>query len=694
MFTITEKDILDYEFIFQKMKNEPSGLVSVELHDKSLIKMPIRRALISCHLARIALINGLPLKKEYLLIHQKKINLKAINKIYNIIDQDLLKINPKRSIEKLCRDLFINNDRLSNLSKEYCCEYMESFGLLELIELTEQPAVKNITDNASLDLSLGTKFIEKEISNSAIKLQKILNKGEDELDYNPLYHQLDYINMNQLIQFVLTYGPRSDVDDNVMQHVIKGNTLDGFQDIRDYIIESLSAKKAKRFNKDVIKTAQYLARKIMLSCLEITSFASDVDDCGTEVTLNRLITDNNKNEYIGAYINHDGDRNYMLTKENINKFVGTYVKKYSPTTCKVKNGSCKHCLGNVANYILSGKHLGFLAATIVVSDSTQLVLSTKHLIRTISIIYTLINHLKQFFYLKDLPTPSLSIEEIEDLKDSYIDYDITDDGIVLITESLESHLSNEEINDYYNEDVGNDVGLCFHKSYETQFNTGDIKMSIPLDSFKGSLTDIFLNPPIKSFTKVDSISLIGNNNRSIKIDINHTGDYDIYFSKYTIDFIRNKMEKGESEITNKNLIIPLNGYNTDNHFVISKTINTDITTLIKRIEKFLRTDIVNHTSIDQALNEFSDILFTQIKTPMVYIEILLKSYLGVSPDNVELPEVIDPNNVHFHKMLNVVSRTPAGRSAFEELPKYFDDPDTFLSDSRSSTFDPLFGDVT
>ena len=76
-------------------------------------------------------------------------------------------------------------------------------------------------------------------------------------------------------------------------------------------------------------------------------------DCGSKVGLDSLITEKDKETFIGRYIISNG-KPLMLTEENINKYINKVVSLRTPMFCHTENNFCSTCMGEQAKNYQNG----------------------------------------------------------------------------------------------------------------------------------------------------------------------------------------------------------------------------------------------------------------------------------------------------------------------------------------------------
>lgn len=90
----------------------------------------------------------------------------------------------------------------------------------------------------------------------------------------------------------------------------------------------------------------YLSKQLS-AAMQTEIIDEDGSDCGTNKTLDILITDKNKNDFIYRNIKF-GDSFILLTPENISKYIGKVVKLFSPMYC-TGDKICRKCAGSYNN---------------------------------------------------------------------------------------------------------------------------------------------------------------------------------------------------------------------------------------------------------------------------------------------------------------------------------------------------------
>lgn len=70
-------------------------------------------------------------------------------------------------------------------------------------------------------------------------------------------------------------------------------------------------------------------------------------DCGTDMTMKVLITEDDKNSYIGRHIKED-NKVVILNYDNIDDYINKQVEMYSIIFCRSLK-FCKKCSGDISH---------------------------------------------------------------------------------------------------------------------------------------------------------------------------------------------------------------------------------------------------------------------------------------------------------------------------------------------------------
>lgn len=527
-----------------------------------------------------------------------------------------------------------NIDRLSNFIQRHMGIYMPSIDALGLARLMENPALKKLAD-FEFDDKLGTKVAEQQLK--AMSKELITYLKDPNLPNNCLYPymQAGTLKSNQIPQFLIAYGPRSDVDDTMKKHIVSQSSFSGLKTVEDFAIESLSAKKSIYFSRDVIRQSQYSGRKMRLACAEIQYIYPG--SCGSQgwmpYTINEEVADN----YIDRIVIDDKGNRVVLDKQNISKFVGKPVKLVSQFACRHTDGICEHCAGYgedmLIKYMPPNIHIGLLSSSKVSSVVSQKILSAKHLVSTSSKMYTLPDSAQKYLF------------KVEDAI-------------------------------FWNKDAAKDFDKVLFR--------------VPNDSIN-QISDLNLDslPNAESYSKIPFIELVKDDEVVDRICL-EADVFIPYFSTQMLEHMHQhyRQIKADDEYTTFSMA----GFDIKQPFMKFVILNDDMITYTKRVYGFLGSKMINYTSVQDCMRDFSTVVYQKSSINSFFIESVVRSHMIASESDYRIPVVTDFANVHFGNLADVISETSvSGKLAFENLKQYLTAPSTPLLLRKRGLFAPYFG---
>jgi len=653
--TFKLKQILDPKFCEQLMKDhKDNGYGMVVLNDKYEYIAPVRKIIMNAIFWRVYAYFKEPITKERVFVIPsfsdetdgkcfgvifKELVLKHYagenEKIHDVNDLKLREQQDTFYLEVL-QQVFLGKCYLANFIHRYLRPYQGTMDAISIAELFTQKPLKDLTAG-TVDGKLGTAFAEKKIDQLNHQLHVLLAEKDGPLVNNWMrpYMSTKLLKRNQLPQMFLQYGCRSDITDIMMQHVIQSSAMSGLDGVEDYAIEALSAKKSAFFNSEVIERAQYFARKCRLVGSQLPRVYPGW--CGSDVLMDVTIPERSMKNYLGKIIRIDGNK-VILTRENIRKYVAQPVQMFSPFGCRHTDGVCEHCAGfmygHLSKFIPPGIHIGVFSATKVVAAITQLILSAKHLIRTLS---------KEY----NIPVPALKYL----LKHN--------DGIIWNV-ALADKLSRMQIR-------------------------------IPLDAI-GTLTDLTQKnlPVTESFTKIRFFDILMDGKFVERVPM-EDGAAIPYLSSYALMHMKKYWK--QLEITSDTVTVPLAEFDLHKPFMKYTVMNDDMVSFVTRIENFLSTQIADYHSIPLLLKDFTQILYNKTDIEIFYVEMLLRAFMIKSSIDYSIPVIEDAHqSVSFAGMASVINEAALStKLSFERMDGLFSDPKATLVDMREGMNDRYFG---
>ena len=538
---------------------------------------------------------------------------------------------------RIIMEYLYNIDKLSNYTQRFLGNYMPSIDALALAQILHHPAIKAIVDRP-IPTQMGTKVAETALKNAANQIVKELGTihGKDNCLYP--YMRAKTLKSNQIPQFLHAYGTRSDIDDTMMRHVVTHSSFEGLKNVFDYAVEYLSAKKSIYFSHDVIKDSQYFARQLRLVCSSLVKVYPG--SCGSPGWMMFTIPQEYSKNYIDRTI-IDGEQRIHLDKSNIAKYVGRPIKLVTQFACRHKDGMCEHCAGygrdRLIKYLPADMHIGLLAEFMLATMISQQVLSTKHLIIGVTMVY-------------------------------------------MLTDVARRYLLTNENSIYWNKDQA--------KAFP------DFYIRVPRKSMQ-QIADLNCRslPNVESFSSISFIELVKNDAVVEIIDL-ASGAFVPYFSKDMLRFMKQHIKQIK---INQNFIdIPLAGYDPNLPMFNFTSLNDDMRAFVKQVTNFLKDKVSNFTSVPIAIENFSRLIYSKPGNVLnsFFLETVLRAQLITDENDFSMPILTDMFNVHFGKMSDVISeRTVTGKFAFERMIEYIKKPDTPLIARPAGLFGPHFGFV-
>jgi hypothetical protein len=193
------------------------------------------------------------------------------------------------------------------------------------------------------------------------------------------------IKEQQLREMTINGGFKPDLSGNTVPIPINSNLLvGGFRNITNYYLDATGGRKALIANATVMGLAGHFAQLVKLLTTDIK--LADMDDCGTVHGVELTVTSKKYLQRLhGRYYRERYDRKYKLLQGNEEWLIGQKIIVRDPTKCSAgHNRICKKCYGELLYKVNKDISVGGYAATKITRPVSQNVLSTKHLLLTIS----------------------------------------------------------------------------------------------------------------------------------------------------------------------------------------------------------------------------------------------------------------------------------------------------------------------
>lgn len=304
----------------------------------------------------------------------------------------------------------ITND-VYNEGSMYSEDSVMSIDILDFLEIVDHPVIREATNQ--LGMSKDIIYNDKAIYDLYQIVNNVINNDKTIVN-NSLVKAVKskMVNSNQVSQCVAARGFLTEVDGSILPVPILSNFTKGLTKLYDFIAESRSAAKALYFAEAPLQDAEYFARRLQL--LDMTIESIYYGDCGSTEYMEWFVGPPKFDDH-GKEI-YAGDLNYMVGKFYLDETTGQLkeitfndpalhnkvIKLRSVYHCKHSDPKqiCSVCFGGLSRNISRFANLGHIVSATLTQQTSQSVLSTKHLdgSSVITAIY-LTEQLSQYFKL-------------------------------------------------------------------------------------------------------------------------------------------------------------------------------------------------------------------------------------------------------------------------------------------------------
>lgn len=615
----------------------------IELNDGPVV-MTGRWLSVNIFLWRPLVKRNYPVTKRHT-ITEGLITKEVLAKIQTEIYNDTININHihgtpvEGKVEsEILYDLMETYDHMHRWIATQLGEYHLSISAFELCDLLDAPEIKPLTKiDISKEMSISIEAAEMKLKKQG---DEIVEKLKDDSIPNNIiapFLKLGFLSPNQLPRVVMALGFRTDASDQIVRHPITSSYVDGLQTIVDFAVESLDAKKTIYYTRNAMPDSQYDNRKQQILASSICKLYPG--DCGSKLTVPFYIHKGNANQVLSKNIVDDKDQLQLLTKKNIDQYIGTTIQMRSPLTCRHTDGICHICGGRLTDFMHSDVVIGIASTVEYMSAASQLVLSAKHFSKTSSITYKIPEALNDILIVKQNDIFIRANVDISKLKVKINFWDI--------------HLNDLKSSEDEEEDSTATIG-------EQQFSSINYLTFIDINDVPLTPEVYMVSDGTTPYFSTEMLAYMRENFKSIKI-----GD---------------------------EIIIPLKKFNHTTEPLMRCIIESN--SMIKfnaTLEKFVNRDIKKFTSLPDVLSTFTNIVYKEIKTNIMHLEVVLKSYLITDENNYNIPVVEDIHNVRFESLGSIIPRRSLGQQfAYETLLKYLSDPSTYVLPHPKGIFDHFF----
>lgn len=267
-------------------------------------------------------------------------------------------------------------------------EYVISLDVTDFIKVLQTPEM----------IEMESKLVptEESIANAYSVISKTLRDRPEMLE-TPISKMIrsGLISEKQLHQCLGPRGYLTDTDSQIFHHPILSGYIHGIRSIHDNMIESRSASKSMEFAKEPLQTAEYFSRRLQFVSQAVENLHHE--DCGStkyltwyvrgeEIRDGEVVYEGDLKQIVGKnYMDDDGVLKTIRGSDT--HLIGKRINMRSVFYCfhPDPSGVCQTCFGKLSDSIPDNTNLGQLCATYVTQQSSQAVLSVKHLDGTASV---------------------------------------------------------------------------------------------------------------------------------------------------------------------------------------------------------------------------------------------------------------------------------------------------------------------
>lgn len=578
---------------------------------------------------------NLPIKKTYL-IHNEYVKDSVRVRVHTEMYNDAIAVFPDQSVQ-LQSEMIASLEQLYNMINCELGDYHRGLSMLDISRTFRVPEIQEVTSVTLTDeIKQGINVAEEKYKKHSDKVLKVFHGSFNHQNVFSPYLNLDCLNNKQFAQVVWAAGPRTDVDESMVTLPIQKSYLEGFDNIVEFAIDSLSAKKSVVYNAREMSNAQYSNRKQQL--LAATLRYIYPGDCGSDVLVPFMIHPEHAGRIVGKNIVHQG-KLLELSKDTIKPFYNRIVMMRSVMTCRYVDGYCHACGGRIATQLPRTVNPGIASSIETISPVSQQVLSNKHLAQTVSSFYILPEELRGYF--------------TNNHNDIFLNIGVDLDKII----------------------VGIPVQNIEKVSSDLQHVEGD---EIP-DQYFSSLSHMFI-------AKADTFEPL-----TPMVNLS-SGKSFPYLSSTVLKLIRDQPETLMIAPDSHTAWLKLSGFDRKKPFMRVVVTNDSTKVFVKRIEEMFSQRIKDYNSIPEILKIFSKTLWERASPHLMHLETMLRACMITSPHNYDIPVVTDIENVMFEQLAKIIPRRSIGQQlAFQRWPMYTSDPATYVFPKRDSMYDTFLG---
>lgn len=258
-----------------------------------------------------------------------------------------------------------------------------SIDILDFLEINNHPAIQNAFDKLEPT--------PESVDHTYQEIMKTIRQ-DPSIGNNSLTRAVKsrMVNANQVLQCIGPRGFVSEVDGAILVNPVMRSYTQGMRTLYNEVAESRTAAKALYFSESPLQDSEYFARRLQLVCMTVEKLSRF--DCGSTQYLNwrvkppvyedgREIYPGDLKFLVGKYYFDPIDKTLKAIQKSDKHLNNTVIQMRSVLYCKDPNPHhvCEVCFGQMADNIADHMNLGHVCSATMTRQTTQSVLSTKHL---------------------------------------------------------------------------------------------------------------------------------------------------------------------------------------------------------------------------------------------------------------------------------------------------------------------------
>lgn len=266
---------------------------------------------------------------------------------------------------------------LYNDSAKYCMASARGASAMDYLRLTRHPPIAAIRHEIKTNLKITPRRLS-----ALYEEAKVIFLTDPALDNCPLCIGVRCRSMkiDQLMQVIVARGFASDVDGVIFRDLVRDAYIDGIRTLEGTLSDACSSSRAIFYQKKPTQDSEYLNRRLRLNGAYLKTIHHV--DCGTDVTVDTMVTKRILNDLAGKMYWDLENANWKYIRKTSTELIGKLIKRRSNFSCihPDRSGLCEKCYGAIALSIPDLTNLGTVSTTTVLSVLVQLLLSAKHII--------------------------------------------------------------------------------------------------------------------------------------------------------------------------------------------------------------------------------------------------------------------------------------------------------------------------